>query len=88
MAASISTTGRGDKVPLPGGKKHGLHVGTLNGVQWVAWNGQKEFREMCANFDKEAARILMKERDDAKAKRKARKDEPEINKIDRKWPKA
>lgn len=84
--ASISTTGRGDAVPRPGGGKPGIHVGTMSGIQWVSWNGKREFENMCATFDQEAASRLMREKTSQAARRRLLRNESEIDKIDRRWP--
>ena len=86
--ASISTTGRGDAVPRPGGGKPGLHVGSMGGVQWVAWNGKREFAKMCATFDQQAAARLLKKKTAQAARRRLLRNESEIDKIDRRWPKS
>ena len=53
LLISVDTEGRGRKVKGPENAA-GKYVGTLNGVQWVAWGDAAEFRKMCGTFDEQA----------------------------------
>jgi hypothetical protein len=66
-SVDISTEGRGNE--RVHGNARGLYVGSLGGVKWVSWGTKSDFVNMCATFDREAARYNKKPVRDTDAKK-------------------
>jgi hypothetical protein len=49
MAKTAESSRRGEMMVSAGGQV-GVVVGTMLGVEWVAWNG--DFEQMCRTFDR------------------------------------